>query len=108
MCLLNYDQNMASENAQDWDLISSYAGLLTLATFSIYAGAHGSLKVGTRHHKSLRHFSDRVLSLQSLKKVSEDKDAEEDEEDEEDDDIPDRLSAADAYLFPIVCVISST
>lgn len=99
---------MASENAQDWDLISSYAGLLTLATFSIYAGAHGSLKVGTRHRKSPRYFSDRVLSLQSLKKVSEDKDTEEDEEDEEDDDIPDRLSAADAYLFPIVCVIFST
>lgn len=29
----------------DWDLLSSYAGLLGLALFSIYAGAHGSLPV---------------------------------------------------------------
>lgn len=29
----------------DWDLLSSYAGLLGLATFSIYAGAYGSLPV---------------------------------------------------------------
>jgi len=29
----------------DWDLLSSYAGLLGLATFSIYAGAKGSLPV---------------------------------------------------------------
>lgn len=29
----------------DWDLLSSYAGLLVLATFSIYAGAFGSLPV---------------------------------------------------------------
>jgi len=73
---------MASEAVQDWDLISSYAGLLTLATFSIYAGAHGSLKL--------------------LKKVKEDKDTTEDDEDEEEEDIPDRLSAADAYLFPVL------
>ena len=30
---------------QDWHLISSYAGILTLATFSVYAGSFGSLKV---------------------------------------------------------------
>src|SRR5437016_3943445 len=29
----------------DWDLLSSYAGLLGLATFSIYAGAYASLPV---------------------------------------------------------------
>jgi hypothetical protein len=29
----------------DWDLLSSYAGLLGLAMFSIYAGAYGSLPV---------------------------------------------------------------
>jgi len=29
----------------DWDLLSSYAGLLSLAVFSIYAGAHSSLPV---------------------------------------------------------------
>ena len=30
----------------DWDLLSSYAGLLTLATFSVYTGSFGSLPVG--------------------------------------------------------------
>jgi hypothetical protein len=29
----------------DWDLLSSYAGLLSLATVSIYAGAFSSLPV---------------------------------------------------------------
>ncbi len=29
----------------DWDLLSSYAGLLSLACVSIYAGSHGSLSV---------------------------------------------------------------
>ena len=29
----------------DWDLVSSYAGLLCLATLSIYCGALGSLPV---------------------------------------------------------------
>jgi hypothetical protein len=38
----------------DWDLISSYAGLLCLASLSIYCGAFGSLSVRSRpftlHH----------------------------------------------------------
>ena len=29
----------------DWDLLSSYAGLLSLAAFSIYTGSFGSLPV---------------------------------------------------------------
>ena len=29
----------------DWDLVSSYAGLLSLATFCVYTGAYGSLSV---------------------------------------------------------------
>lgn len=29
----------------DWDLLSSYAGLLGLAVFTIYAGVHSSLPV---------------------------------------------------------------
>lgn len=33
----------------DWDLLSSYAGLLSLACGSIYAGAHGSLSVRNSH-----------------------------------------------------------
>lgn len=36
----NYDMG-----GTDWGLLSSYAGLLTLATGSIYAGAFGSLPV---------------------------------------------------------------
>jgi hypothetical protein len=33
----------------DWDLFSSFAGLLCLASTSIFAGAHGSLPVRTLH-----------------------------------------------------------
>ena len=29
----------------DWDLVSSYAGLLSLAIFCVYIGAYGSLSV---------------------------------------------------------------
>jgi hypothetical protein len=29
----------------DWDLVSSYVGLLSLATFCVYTGAYGSLPV---------------------------------------------------------------
>ncbi|KAI9572203.1 signal peptide peptidase-domain-containing protein [Boletus coccyginus] len=56
----------------DWDLISSYAGLLCLASVSIYCGAFGSLP----------NF------LQ--------------DDEDEDEDIPDRMSSSDAWLFPIV------
>lgn len=34
-------------NDLDWDLLSSYAGLLSLASASIYAGSFGSLPAGT-------------------------------------------------------------
>ena len=33
----------------DWDLLASYAGLLALATFSIYTGSYGSLPVRAPH-----------------------------------------------------------
>jgi len=33
------------DSTTDWDLFSSYAGLLILASGSIYAGAFGSLPV---------------------------------------------------------------
>lgn len=36
---------MAEAIGVDWDLLASYAGLLSLATLSIYAGAYGSLPV---------------------------------------------------------------
>lgn len=42
------DWRTALNNA-DWDLISSYAGLLTLACTSIYAGSFGSVKVASEH-----------------------------------------------------------
>ncbi|TFK89122.1 hypothetical protein K466DRAFT_584933 [Polyporus arcularius HHB13444] len=63
----------------DWDLISSYAGLLSLACVSIYAGSHGSLsKRNTRSHQP----------------------GSEPEEEEEEE--VDRLSSQDAYLFPVI------
>ncbi|RPD59796.1 hypothetical protein L227DRAFT_575784 [Lentinus tigrinus ALCF2SS1-6] len=61
----------------DWDLISSYAGLLSLACISIYAGSHGSLsKRSTRQPGS--------------------------EPEEEEEEEVDRLSSQDAYLFPVI------
>jgi minor histocompatibility antigen H13 len=67
----------------DWDLLSSYVGLLSLATVSIYAGAFGSLPKlpGTAVDASGRSL------LQ--------------DDDEDDEDIPDRLSSEDAWLFPV-------
>ncbi|OSD06722.1 hypothetical protein PYCCODRAFT_1403423 [Trametes coccinea BRFM310] len=61
----------------DWDLLSSYAGLLALACVSIYAGAHGSL---------------------SSKETRTPGAAVEEEEEEE----VERLSSQDAYLFPVI------
>jgi len=66
----------------DWDLISSYVGLLSLATLSIYAGAFGSLSKTPR----------KPLDAAGLL---------EDEDEDEDGEIPDRLSPGDAWLFPV-------
>jgi minor histocompatibility antigen H13 len=60
----------------DWDLISSYAGLLSLAAVSVYAGAFGTLPNSPRDKY----------------KASED----------DDDLVVERVSASDAWLFPIV------
>ena len=35
-------------SSTDWDLLSSYAGLLVLATLSIYSGSYGSLPVSSQ------------------------------------------------------------
>ncbi|KAG6378206.1 signal peptide peptidase-domain-containing protein [Boletus reticuloceps] len=67
----------------DWDVVSSYAGLLCLASVSIYCGAFGSLPISPH---------ERTGSTKSLLQ---------DDEDEE-EDIPDRMSSGDAWLFPIV------
>jgi len=60
----------------DWDLWSSYAGLLSLAVFSIYAGAHSSVA-----HRPK---------------------GDEKAVDEEDEGNQERISAKDAWLFPIL------
>ncbi|KAG1869819.1 signal peptide peptidase-domain-containing protein [Suillus tomentosus] len=65
----------------DWDLISSYAGLLCLASISIYVGAHGSLPPKING---------------TDKSVVQD-----DEDDDEDEGVTDMLSSSDAWLFPI-------
>ncbi|KAF8909839.1 peptidase A22B, signal peptide peptidase, partial [Mucidula mucida] len=62
----------------DWDLFSSYAGLLTLASASIYAGSFGSLPNPKR------------------------KPGEKPLDDEDDEDEPERVSSEDAWLFPLI------
>ncbi|KAI0821617.1 signal peptide peptidase-domain-containing protein [Trametes gibbosa] len=66
----------------DWDLLSSYAGLLLLACTSIYAGAHGSLSSRSTRERG--------------------KEGAHNDEDEDDEDEVDRLSSQDAYLFPVI------
>ncbi|KAI5123997.1 hypothetical protein M0805_006407 [Coniferiporia weirii] len=66
---------------QDWHLLSSYAGLLSLASFSIYAGSYASLKAPRKPKDTARTA---------------------DSEDDDEEDLPERISAADAYLFPII------
>ncbi|KAG1751510.1 signal peptide peptidase-domain-containing protein [Suillus paluster] len=68
----------------DWDLVSSYAGLLCLASISIFVGAHGSLPVRITPKKSAK----------GPKSLLQD-------DDDENEDIPDRLSSGDAWLFPV-------
>ncbi|KAH6913847.1 signal peptide peptidase-domain-containing protein [Coprinopsis sp. MPI-PUGE-AT-0042] len=60
----------------DWDLLSSYAGLLSLATLSIYAGSYSALPNP--------------------------KPQPDDDPEDIQDDIGERMSKEDAYLFPIV------
>jgi len=59
----------------DWDLLSSYAGLLTLASGSIYVGSFGSVK----RDRSARE-----------------------EIDIDDIDVDERVSSKDAWLFPAI------
>ncbi|PCH43861.1 hypothetical protein WOLCODRAFT_138641 [Wolfiporia cocos MD-104 SS10] len=75
---------MSDSITTDWDLLSSYAGLLTLATISIYAGSYGSVTVRRPKAKSGAPAAGA------------------DDEGEEEEEIPERLSSGDAYLFPII------
>lgn len=68
----------------NWDLISSYAGLLVLATFSIYSGSFSSLPKPRHHQRSKGPSQDDAT------------DGEDEEEDIE------RLSSSDAWVFPII------
>lgn len=65
----NMDKHIKFKSMADWDLISSYVGLLVLAIGSIYAGAFGSLSIPRK---------------------------------DEQQESSDRLSASEAWLFPIV------
>ncbi|EIN11583.1 hypothetical protein PUNSTDRAFT_131744 [Punctularia strigosozonata HHB-11173 SS5] len=64
----------------DYDLISSYAGLLSLAVTSIVAGSYGSIPAS-------KHKKEGVTGGT--------------EDDDDDEDITDRLSSEDAWLFPV-------
>ncbi|KAH8083767.1 signal peptide peptidase-domain-containing protein [Cristinia sonorae] len=69
----------------DWDLLSSYAGLMTLAASSIYAGSFGSLVVSIHSKLAKRKAADGTVI----------------EDEDDDEEIPDRLSSTDAWLFPV-------
>jgi minor histocompatibility antigen H13 len=64
----------------NWDLLSSYAGLLILASGSVYVGSLGSVKHVRGEGETAGRESD----------------------DDDDDDIDERVSSGDAWLFPAV------
>ncbi|THH04070.1 hypothetical protein EW146_g10271 [Bondarzewia mesenterica] len=64
----------------DLDLLSSYAGLLSLAVVSITAGAFGSLPTPKQSGPSTQAIED----------------------DEDEDDMVERVSSGDAWLFPVM------
>ena len=76
----------------DWDLLSSYAGLLSLASLSIYAGAFGSLPVRAIFRVCQKSY----MRKQNPKRPQQGGDNGVEEEIEE------RLSSEDAWLFPVV------
>lgn len=81
----------------DWDLVRSYTGLLSLATFCVFVGAHASLPVsGTSLH------GDCVLTICSQKGRVRDKKRDDDDSDDEAQEDEERMSMEDAWLFPIV------
>lgn len=79
-----------------WDLLSSYTGLLGLATASIYAGAHGALPVSRCAFSSCSICTDRAQPTKHPKKDGARHD------DDDDRELPERLSSEDAWLFPVV------
>ncbi|KAI6169310.1 signal peptide peptidase-domain-containing protein [Pisolithus thermaeus] len=66
----------------DWGIISSYGGLLSLASISVLAGAFGSLPSTGQPTSKPRNLLE--------------------PEDEEEENISEVLSSADAWIFPIV------
>ncbi|PPR07823.1 hypothetical protein CVT24_003100 [Panaeolus cyanescens] len=87
--------------AVDWDLLSSYAGLLGLACFSIYAGAHGSLPSKWKNGmKGAAALEGKGVANEGKEKPEESTEGEaSDDEDEED---MERMSSEDAWIFPII------
>ena len=101
----------------DWDLISSYAGLLTLATCSVYAGSFGSLKVSAHIFplivptiSSFRWFQNtKPTNLHQSPRKNPSSAGDTDSDEDEVEDEVDRIAKEDAYLFPIVsasCLIN--
>ena len=70
----------------EWDLLSSYAGLLSLASASVYIGSYASLP--------------------KRKNGSGGKAGDEDTDEEEEETV-ERITTEDAYWFPIVSTLSS-
>ncbi|KAJ7178527.1 signal peptide peptidase-domain-containing protein [Mycena crocata] len=68
------ENSFTATMALDYDLLSSYAGLLSLATASIYVGAHGSLPPARNADGSRS----------------------------EEEEVPERMSSEDAWLFPVI------
>ena len=95
---------------QDWHLISSYAGILTLATFSVYAGSFGSLKVSGLSIFNVLPFI-KKFTCQKIKQAPRSakgkKDSGDDDSEQEDEEIPERVTTSEALLFPVVSLLEN-
>ncbi|KAG6862258.1 hypothetical protein C0995_002189 [Termitomyces sp. Mi166 len=70
----------------DWDLLSSYAGILILACGSVYAGSFGSLPIGNM-----------AFTIKKNAKSTDDSFVDTENEEE----VTERMSSDDAWLFPV-------
>ncbi|KAL0581319.1 hypothetical protein V5O48_000695 [Marasmius crinis-equi] len=85
-------KSLLPDDGTDWDLLSSYGGLLGLACVSIYCGAYGSLGKEKKGKGKKGKGKDKES----------DRESEDDDDDEDDEEDIELVSMEDAWWFPII------
>ncbi|KAF9268677.1 hypothetical protein L218DRAFT_523744 [Marasmius fiardii PR-910] len=91
---VNWKALLPGDKGIDWDLFSSYGGLLGLACLSIYCGAYGSLRSRTS--------KDREQKKKQSEKKGEKNEEESEEESEDEEEDMEVVSLEDAWWFPVI------